>query len=79
LEQSGILFMIIMLLWRHNGPSLTLQDYQFFINAYAKIGNFGKSDHDLQAQEIVEGNIFQLADQIIEILDKKYCLMWVNR
>ncbi len=44
----------------------------FFINAYAKIGRFGKSDHDLQSQEVVEGNAFQLADKIIEILDKKY-------
>ena len=43
---------------------------KFFINAYAKIGKFGNSDHDLQSQEVVEGNIFQLADQVIEILDK---------
>ena len=45
---------------------------KFFINAYAKIGRFGDSDHDLQSQEVVEGNAFQLADKIIEILDKKY-------
>ncbi len=44
---------------------------KFFINAYAKIGKFGNSNHDLQSPEIVEGNIFQLADQIIEIFDKK--------
>ena len=45
---------------------------KFFITAYAKIGKFGNSDHDLQSQEVVEGNAFQLADNIIEILDKKY-------
>ena len=44
----------------------------FFITAYAKIGKFGNSDHDLQSQEVIEGNAFQLADKIIEILDKKY-------
>lgn len=44
----------------------------FFINAYIKIGRFGKSDHDLLSQEVVEGNAFELADQTLEILDKKY-------
>jgi ATP-dependent DNA helicase RecG len=51
---------------------------KFFINAYAKIGKFGVSDDDLQSQEIVEGNIFQLADQIIEILDKKYFIKTIS-
>jgi ATP-dependent DNA helicase RecG len=51
---------------------------KFFINAYAKIGKFGNSDHDLQSQEIVEGNIFQLADQLIEILDKKYFIKTIS-
>jgi len=51
---------------------------KFFINAYAKIGKFGISDDDLQSQEIVEGNIFQLADQIIEILDKKYFIKTIS-
>jgi len=51
---------------------------KFFINAYAKIGKFGNSDHDLQSQEIVEGNIFQLAEQIIEILDKKYFIKTIS-
>lgn len=51
---------------------------KFFINAYAKIGKFGNSDYDLQSQEIVEGNIFQLANQIIEILDKKYFIKTIS-
>ncbi|KHD07259.1 transcriptional regulator [Candidatus Thiomargarita nelsonii] len=51
---------------------------KFFINAYAKIGKFGNSDHDLQSQEIVEGNTFQLADQLIEILDKKYFIKTIS-
>ncbi len=41
---------------------------KFFITAYAKIGRFGNSDHDLQSQEVIEGNAFQLANKIVEIL-----------
>jgi len=44
----------------------------FCINAYVKIGKFGKSDDDLLSQEVVEGNAFELATQTLEILDKKY-------
>ena len=34
----------------------------FYINAYVKIGKFGKSDDDLLSQEIIEGNAFELAN-----------------
>lgn len=44
----------------------------FYINAYIKIGKFGKSDDDLLSQEIIEGNAFELANQTLEVLDKKY-------
>lgn len=44
----------------------------FFTNAYVKIGKFGKTDDDLKYQEIIEGNAFQLADQVIDILNKKF-------
>ncbi|MFT7035762.1 MAG: ATP-dependent DNA helicase RecG [Cyclobacteriaceae bacterium] len=44
----------------------------FYINAYVKIGKFGKSDDDLLSQEVIEGNAFELANQTLEILDKKY-------
>jgi len=50
----------------------------FFITAYAKIGKFGNSDHDLQSQEVIEGNAFQLADKVIEILDKKYFIKTIS-
>ncbi|MCH2218137.1 MAG: putative DNA binding domain-containing protein [Flavobacteriales bacterium] len=43
-----------------------------FINAYVKIGKFGKSDDDLLSQEVIESNAFELANQTLEILDKKY-------
>lgn len=45
---------------------------RFFINAFVKIGRFGKTDDDLRFQEVVEGNAFQLADKTLEILDRKF-------
>lgn len=44
----------------------------FFINAFVKIGRFGKSDTELLSQEVIEGNIFELADQTMNVLEKKY-------
>lgn len=44
----------------------------FYPTAYIKIGKFGTSDSELLSQEIVDGNILQLADKVMEILDKKY-------
>jgi ATP-dependent DNA helicase RecG len=40
--------------------------------AYFKIGRFGKSPSDLLYQDIVEGNILDMADVVMEILSKKY-------
>lgn len=45
---------------------------KFFPNAFLKIGKFGNSDSDLQFQEVVESNAFQLADLTLEILEKKF-------
>jgi len=44
----------------------------YIINAFVKIGKFGKSDSELLFQEVIEANAFQLADKTIEILEKKY-------
>jgi ATP-dependent DNA helicase RecG len=44
----------------------------FYINAFVKIGKFGKTDEDLLSQEVIEGNAYELANQTLEILDKKY-------
>lgn len=44
----------------------------FYPTAYIKIGKFGISDSELLSQEIVDGNIIELADRVMEILDKKY-------
>jgi ATP-dependent DNA helicase RecG len=45
---------------------------RFFINAFVKIGRFGKTDDDLKFQEIVESNAYQLADKTLEVLDRKF-------
>jgi len=50
----------------------------YFINAYVKIGRFGKSDSDLKFQEIIEGNAFQLADKTIEVLEKKFLVFPIS-
>jgi ATP-dependent DNA helicase RecG len=45
---------------------------RFFINAFVKIGRFGKTDDDLRFQEVVESNAFQMADKTLEVLDRKF-------
>jgi ATP-dependent DNA helicase RecG len=47
---------------------------KFYINAFVKIGRFGKSDDELLFQEVVEGNAFQIADRTLEMLDKKFLI-----
>ncbi len=51
---------------------------KFYINAYIKIGRFGKTSDDLLFQEIVEGNIFELADKTLETLEKKFLISNVS-
>jgi ATP-dependent DNA helicase RecG len=46
------------------------RDYVF--NSFAKIGKFGKSDDELLSQDVIEGNAFQLADKILDVLETKY-------
>ncbi|MDD3772486.1 MAG: ATP-binding protein [Weeksellaceae bacterium] len=47
---------------------------RFFVNAYVKIGRFGQTDDDLLFQEVVESNIFELADKTLEVLDRKFLI-----
>jgi ATP-dependent DNA helicase RecG len=42
--------------------------------AYFKIGRFGKSPGELLFQDIVEGNILDMADAVMEILNRKYLI-----
>lgn len=45
---------------------------KYFITAFIKIGKFGDSASALLSQDVVEGTIFEQADAVLEILDKKY-------
>ena len=45
---------------------------EYVFNAFAKIGKFGKSDTELLSQDVIEGNAFQLADRILDVLETKY-------
>jgi ATP-dependent DNA helicase RecG len=47
---------------------------KYFTTAYIKIGRFGSSDHDLRFQDVIEGNIFTMADQVIQLLRSKYLI-----
>ncbi len=51
---------------------------RFFINAFVKIGRFGKSDDDLLFQEVIESNIFELADKTLGVLDRKFLISPVS-
>ena len=46
---------------------------KFFACVEFKIGRF-KSDSDLRNQDIITGNIIQMADKVMEILDNKYLI-----
>ena len=37
-----------------------------------RIGKFSDNDYDLQFQDVVEGNIFEMPDKVLEILKTKY-------
>ena len=45
---------------------------RFFPSIAFKIGRFGKNEADLMFQDVIEGNIIQMADRVMEILQVKY-------
>ena len=45
---------------------------KFFPSVRFKIGRFGKDETDLMFQDIIEGNIIQMADHVMEALQAKY-------
>ncbi len=47
---------------------------KFFPGAYFKIGRFINSDDDLRFQDIVEGNVLEMADKVVGILKTKYLI-----
>ncbi len=45
---------------------------KFFPSVRFKIGRFGKDEADLMFQDVIEGNIIQMADRVMEALQAKY-------
>lgn len=45
---------------------------KYAIGANFKIARFGQSHGDLQFQDIIEGTILEMADKVIEILERRY-------
>ena len=56
------------------GEQMTPLKRKFFPGAYFKIGRFVNSDDDLRFQDIVEGNILEMADKVMNILKTKYLI-----
>ncbi|MDE5573247.1 MAG: putative DNA binding domain-containing protein [Muribaculaceae bacterium] len=45
-----------------------------FITSGFKIGRFGSDDSDLLSQDQIEGNLIQMTDKIMQVLDSKYLI-----
>ncbi|WP_281644790.1 ATP-binding protein [Bacteroides zoogleoformans] len=45
---------------------------KFFTGVRFKIGRFGVDEADLLIQDVIEGNIIQMADRVVEVLKAKY-------
>ncbi len=45
---------------------------KYFTLAYFKIGRFGQSNADLKFQDVIEGNLIEMADKVMDILKSKY-------
>jgi ATP-dependent DNA helicase RecG len=67
LTEHGQLTKAAVLLFGKNPVMITT-------TASLKIGRFGKSSHDLLFQDIIETNIFDMADKVMETLKAKYLI-----
>lgn len=67
LTEQGQLTNASLLLFGKNSMKIS-------VTASFKIGRFGKSSHDLLFQDIVETNVFDMADRVMEILKMKYLI-----
>ena len=65
IDNEGILNNAAILLFGKNPR-------RFFPSVAFKIGRFGKNEADLMYQDVIEGNIIQMADRVMEILQGKY-------
>ena len=65
LTASGVIKNAAVLLFGKNPQ-------RFFPAAQFKIGRFGQDETDLMFQDVVDGNLLQMADHVIEVLKSKY-------
>lgn len=47
---------------------------RFFPSAIFKIGRFGRDESDLMFQDVIEGNIIQMAERVMDVLQAKYLI-----
>ena len=47
---------------------------RYYPSAEFKIGRFGIDDADLMFQDVIEGNILQMADRVMDVLQAKYLM-----
>ncbi|MGY0407670.1 MAG: ATP-binding protein [Polaribacter sp.] len=45
---------------------------KYYVSSFIKIGKFGKSDSDLQSQEVIEGNLFDLLATTLKVLFSQF-------
>ena len=51
---------------------------RFFTGVRFRIGRFGRSETELISQDVVEGNVVQMADRVLEVLKNKYLISTVE-
>lgn len=51
---------------------------KFFASVRFKIGRFGVDEADLLIQDVIEGNVIQMADRVLEVLKTKYLVSPVH-
>lgn len=47
---------------------------RYYPSAEFKIGRFGVDDADLMFQDVIEGNVLQMADRVMDVLQAKYLI-----
>lgn len=51
---------------------------RYFTGVQFKIGRFGTDEADLRSQNVIEGNILQMADRVIELLKDKFLHSYIR-
>lgn len=59
-----------------NGAILLFGKYpqRRFVTSSFKIGRFGSTNFDLLSQEIIDGNLIQMPERVMRVLDEKYLI-----